>query len=680
MVTGVPQRRLRAAQLAGAAAIGILGAFVVEMPGGCFDARGYPTAVAAVCAAGFCVLAVAGVFSTLGAYRVAGLLRPLLLCGIVVLFLPALGTDPLIAGGIETWCIVLLTRDLFPYRPPARREARVPVETDWVAINGPAVRHLLFVSLLATIVVAGYGIGDRFAAPLVCLLLAFLSLGMTTPRLVECSRTGRRWPVIPMLLILGALPACVRPPLALTFLGIAQAFVLLLFFQPGPRIREIIRLLYGRPALLVLGSFIVLIGLGTMALTFPSAARSGESIDFIDALFTATSASCVTGLIVLDTPGDFSLFGQVVILVLIQAGGLSIMVLSTFAAVMLGHGLGLRQGRAMEEMLSVSPGRSAYPLIRFIVISTFALEAAGAMILTAVHSSHGSNLATSVWNGVFHSVSAFCNAGFALQSDSLIRFHGDPVYLLTIILLITLGGLGFAVLAAGWNRLRGGRTAHVATQVKIVLVVSAVLVLTGGLWYALAEWNRTLATLPPALKVLNALFQSVTLRTAGFNSVDLAPLGASTMLMLMLFMWIGASPGGTGGGIKTTTAAVLVSAIPGLARGGGRVTLFGRRITLDTIYRSAAIAVTSTLIAFGALTVLLATQRMSFEVALFEVISALGTVGLSIGGTVALDTVGKLVIAVTMLLGRTGPLTLALLLGRDGPAKVLRPEARIMVG
>ena len=334
----------------------------------------------------------------------------------------------------------------------------------------------------------------------------------------------------------------------------------------------------------------------------------------------------------------------------------------------------------MEEMLAVTPGRSVYPLLRFIVISTLAVEAVGAAILTWVHASHGHGFALALWNGVFHAVSGFCNAGFALQSDSLVGFRGDPVYLVTMIALITLGGLGFAVLAAGWSRIRVERVTHVATQVKIVLVASGILLVLGWLWYSVAEWDRSLGGLTPGSKVLNALFQSVTLRTAGFNSVDLAPLGASTLLMMMAFMWIGASPGGTGGGIKTTTAAVLVSALPGLARGGGRVTLFGRRITLDTVYRSAAIAVTSCLVAFGALAALLATQTMEFKVALFEVMSALGTVGLSIGGTLSLDAVGKVVIVVTMLLGRTGPLTLALLLIRDGSSRVLHPEARIMVG
>jgi trk system potassium uptake protein TrkH len=262
----------------------------------------------------------------------------------------------------------------------------------------------------------------------------------------------------------------------------------------------------------------------------------------------------------------------------------------------------------------------------------------------------------------------------------MISFRENPWVLLVVASLITLGGLGFAVLAFARLKLQGHRRFGVATQVRLVLIASAVLVVVGTVWFAVAEWDRSLAGLGTVDKLVNALFQSVTLRTAGFNSVDFAPLAPATLLLMMLFMFIGASPGGTGGGIKTTTAAVLLSTVGAIGRGEGRVVILGRKVPLETVYRSAAIAVLAAGVTFAAGAVLLVTQAGRFEAIFFETVSAMGTVGLSLGVTPGLDPLGKAVVILVMVVGRVGPLSLALLLGRRGHGRLGYPEARIMVG
>ena len=493
-------------------------------------------------------------------------------------------------------------------------------------------------------------------------------------------RRGDRLPWLAVVLAAAALPAVVRPELSLSLLAASLAVDLALLVSHTPLFAELLDHFLDRPALLVLVSFLVLIAVGTMLLSFPAASATGHGIHAVDALFTATSATCVTGLIVLDTPHDLSLFGQLVVLVLIQVGGLNIMVLSTFAAILMGRGLGLRGERAIGELLDLQEVRSAYRLIVLIVVTTIAVEAVGAVVLTAAFETRGASWLEAAWKGVFHAVSAFCNAGFALQSDSLIGFQSDPLVLLTIATLITLGGLGFAVLAFAWLRVAGTRRIGLAVQVRVVLVASAVLVAVGWAGIAGLEWGRSLAGMAAGDRALNALFQSVTCRTAGFNSIDLGALHPATVLLMMLLMFVGASPGGTGGGIKTTTLVVLLSAIPAAARGRPEVVLFRRRIAVATVYRSAVIAVVAASVVSVAAMMLLASQSGSLATILFEAVSAFGTVGLSLGATALLDGFGKVVVIVTMLAGRVGPLALALLLGRVGSSRLGYPEASLMVG
>jgi trk system potassium uptake protein TrkH len=611
-------------------------------------------------------------------------LVPVILAVNVGLFVGAFASDPLISGLAILWNLTLLAQHLFPApgAPPAlQRRAATEAEA---AIHrlGPAVRHLAMASLALTVGVVGYRLSGRPLAEGVCLALGYGSLLAAWPLLSRLRAEGRRSVYLVALPVAASLLAAGSPPVMLSLLAVAQGTLLAVLLAQHQTTAELLREFFDHPSRLIAATFATVIVMGTVLLTFPAAAGRGP-ISPLDAFFTATSATCVTGLIVLDTPHDFSAFGQGVILVLIQVGGLGIMTLSTFAALLLGGSLGLRGERALAEMLDLQTAPTAYRLTRFIVLSTLAVEAVGAVVLLPSFLGAGLPAGEAVWRAVFHAVSAFCNAGFALQSDSIVMFREAPVPLLTHAVLITLGGLGFVVLAAVGSRVvRRGRRRPLPVQVKTVLAASALLVAAGTAIYAACEWQRSLDGLSVADKLLNALFQSVTLRTAGFNSVGFGELGAATALFMILFMFVGASPGSTAGGIKTTTAAVLLAAIRSAIRGGAPATLFDREVPRDVVLRSLAIAIISVgVVALGLFALLLFEPRPFLEL-LFETVSAFGTVGLSLGATPELGPAGKLTIIAVMFVGRIGPLTLALLLGTGAARRtaVRYPETRLMVG
>jgi trk system potassium uptake protein TrkH len=281
---------------------------------------------------------------------------------------------------------------------------------------------------------------------------------------------------------------------------------------------------------------------------------------------------------------------------------------------------------------------------------------------------------------VFHSVSAFCNAGFALWSDSLIQFQRDAFVQGVHMALIVCGGLGFTVLAALWLQLRG-TVRRQSLQTRVVLLMSLGLVVGGAILYAMTEWDHSLRSLPSTgEKLLNALFQSISLRTAGFQTVAYDGLERSTILMMIVWMFIGASPGSTGGGIKTTTLAVMLAAIPALIRNQPRALLLRRMIPHDIVYRAATIMTVATMVAVIVIFLLLATHSLPFEKVVFEAVSALATVGLTIGATPELNAFGKWIIALTMFIGRVGPISLALALGSPRQSQITFPEAKLMVG
>jgi trk system potassium uptake protein TrkH len=682
---------LTAARLVGSTALTIVAIFSVEMPDGFLGPANELTTFGSIYAGALLVSTVLVGVGLIRGVDWLGNLVPIVFSVNIGIFVPALITDPLIAALLIIWHMVLMVHHLFPeesefsqFIDRSRLPAMRPVEEWWDAY-GPPARHLVLVALVLTVAVIGFELSRHWVALLVCSVLTVATIAATYRFVRLMFDTGQRAVVLLAIPVVVSVFFLGQPSVALGLLGIYHALTLVLMIARGPIFAEVLAAFFDYPAVLIAAAFISLILLGTLLLTFPEASATGTPIDALDALFTATSATCVTGLIVLDTPHDFSLFGHIVILSLIQIGGLGIMVLSTFGAVIVGGKLGLRGQRALGETLDIHDPRTAYRLALFIVAATFIIEAVGAVFLTFAFASHGYGWGEAIWHGVFHSISAFCNAGFALQSDSIVMFQNDPFALMVFSAIITLGGLGFLVIAgafrSGRAQIQGNqRRTQWSVQVKVVLWASLALVIAGWVLFLGVEWNDSLAGLAPGDKIMNALFQSVTLRTAGFNSVDYGGLQQATILAMLGFMFIGASPGSTGGGIKTTTAVVLFGGVRAIARGEPKVVLFNRRIAQDIVYRSAAIAIVAVLIIGGGLFALLLTEDLPFEMLAFEMVSAMATVGLSIGATGELGAPGKFVIIFVMFIGRIGPLTLALLLGGGKPSPVTYPRTRLMVG
>jgi trk system potassium uptake protein TrkH len=437
-------------------------------------------------------------------------------------------------------------------------------------------------------------------------------------------------------------------------------------------------LLLEHPARLLVVTFVGLCVLGTFGLALPWSSSHGESIGLLDAAFTSVSATCVTGLIVLDTPVDFSLGGQIVILLLIQAGGLGIMTISTSALSLLGRRLSLRQEAVMAALVSQENRADLYRALTRTLGVTALFEIVGAVLLTLEFHRVGEAWPMAAWRGFFTSISAFCNAGFALQSDSLIPYQSRPVVLHVVGVLIIAGGLSPVAIVALPAAIRGKR---IRLQVRVALLSTAALLIAGFVVVGALEWGSSMSALGWLDRIHNAWFQSVTLRTAGFNSVDFNALQPATWMVMMVFMFVGGCPGGTAGGLKTTTAFVLLLSVAGSLRGRTTANAFGRTIPVHTVFKAAAIATMGVLATVVAFTLLLIAQQLPFPVALFEVVSALGTVGLSIGGTGMLDEIGKTIIMVCMFLGRVGPLTVFLILSdRRMPSSWVLPEEEIEVG
>ncbi len=433
-----------------------------------------------------------------------------------------------------------------------------------------------------------------------------------------------------------------------------------------------------RPAQLLVGSFAVAILLGALLLSLPAATVDGRGLTPVDALFTGTSATCVTGLIVKDTGTDLTLFGQLVILALIQAGGLGIMTISTFIALVLGRSIGLREEFAFKQAIGEQRTGRARRLVVFIVLSTACIEAAGAAFLAPGFHGAGYDWPRSVYLAVFHSISAFCNAGFSLFSDSLCGFVDRPGVVLVVSALIILGGLGFGVL---YSLVRGiSRRRRPGLHVQIVLATSVVLLLGGGLLIYLFESGHALAGVGRSHTLLNAWFQSVTARTAGFNTVPISGLREGTLVLLMLLMFIGGAPGSTAGGIKLTTFAVLVLAIRSVVVGRESVVVGGRRITPRTVIHAAVLSFLAAGVIATIGLVLMFSQDKPALPLLFEAVSAFGTVGLSMGVTQDLTSLGKLCIVLLMFVGRVGPLTLLVMMRPRQASVVDYPEAEVAIG
>ena len=438
------------------------------------------------------------------------------------------------------------------------------------------------------------------------------------------------------------------------------------------------------PAQIIIGGFVLLILAGTLLLMLPMSSRSGQATPFNDALFTATSATCVTGLVVNDTYTYWSPFGQLVILLLIQGGGMGVVTLAVAISVIMGKRIGLKQRFVMQEAISAPHMAGIVRMTGFIIRITLIAEGIGALLL-AFRFCPEMGLWRGLWNAVFHAVSAFCNAGFDLMGrkspfSSLTDWSGDPVVILTIAALIVMGGIGFFV----WDDVKQHRL-HLRSyrlQTKVVLAVTAVLLILPALYFffyefTLPQWQG----MPLDERVLNAIFQSVTPRTAGFNSVDLGLLSAPAVLLTIALMLVGGSSGSTAGGFKTTSLAMLFLTIPAVLRKKDSIQVFHRRIPPEVLRCTVAIVMLYLLLFFTGSLLLCCIEGVPMSAAMFECASAVGTVGLSLGITPELGLTSQLILIVLMIFGRVGGLTILYAIsGGHAPAPSQLPQEKIAVG
>ena len=444
-------------------------------------------------------------------------------------------------------------------------------------------------------------------------------------------------------------------------------------------------------------SFVVLISCGAGILMLPKA-TTGENISFIDALFTTTSAACVTGLTVKDTGADFTLMGQTVILALIQLGGLGIVVFGAVLALLLGQALNVRESVAMQDLLSEQTLGKIGNIIAFIFLGTVTIETIGAVVMFPMWDSVPgmvSNVYEQWFCSFFHSISAFCNAGFGLFSDNLVSYQRSWGVFVVICPLIVIGGLGFGVLynifnvakdrlkrIFGKGRYAGTMPRRLTLQSKIVLSTSFILIIAGTVLIMLFEHYAGEGSSKSG-GVLGALFQSVSARTAGFNTIDISAMSDSSKMIIILLMFVGGSPGSTAGGIKTVTLAIIVVSTIAALRKRNKVEIFKRTIPVAVIGRAITVTLLFSLILFTAVLALNITEHgngFTMLDIMFETASALGTVGLSTGITSSLTTAGKFIIIIVMLIGRLGPLTLlAALTFNLKPAKYNYPEEAVIV-
>ncbi|OMG00873.1 TrkH family potassium uptake protein [Paenibacillus sp. FSL R7-0337] len=433
---------------------------------------------------------------------------------------------------------------------------------------------------------------------------------------------------------------------------------------------------------IILLGFVITIFIGTIMLSLPVSSSTGASVGWLNALFTSTSAVCVTGLVVLDTGTDFSTFGQIIILLLIQIGGLGFMTFSVLIAVIMGKKIGLKERLLIQQSSNSIETQGVVRLSLSIVLISFIFETLGALLLTLRWASE-LGVGKALYYGIFHSISAFNNAGFALWSDSLSRYVGDPLVNLVISFLFIIGGIGFIVILDLYRK-RSWKALSFHT--KIVLITSGALCVAGFLFiFGMELFNtRTFSTLSWSERIWAGYFQGVVTRTAGFNSIDIGAMLPASQFFMIFLMFIGASSGSTGGGIKTTTFAVLMLSVFSTTKGNEDVHLLKKRIPQDLVSRSLAVMTISLGVVLGAtflLTMTEYTRHTDILALLFETTSAFGTVGMSMGLTPNLSSMGKYIIIVTMYIGRLGPLTLAFALAQKTVKQKYRyPEDKLLIG
>jgi trk system potassium uptake protein TrkH len=444
------------------------------------------------------------------------------------------------------------------------------------------------------------------------------------------------------------------------------------------------------PAQALTAGFASVILVGAFLLSLPFSTASGKGTPFIDALYTSTSAVCVTGLIVLDTPGFFSTAGQAIILLLIQIGGLGYMTMASLIALTLGWRISLRERMILQEALNQLTMEGLIRFVKRILWIALVVEGVGGILLSLRFLSQYP-LPRALFMGFFHSISAFCNAGFSLFSNNLEAYVLDPLVNLVITCNIVLGGIGYLVISDLYDHSRrAGNSRHLSLHTKLALTVTAALILAGTLFFFLLERTnpQTLGPLPLSAQIMASYFHAITPRTAGFNTLRVGALTQACLFLTVLLMFVGASPGGTGGGIKTTTFGTLVATTWSTIRGKRDVNLFRRRISSESISKAFVLSLLALFLVLLVSTLLLLAERQPFLPLLFEGVSAFGTVGLSTGapGTpCSLSAIfspgGKLLIALTMFAGRVGPITVgAAFLSQATETRFRYPEEKILVG
>ena len=429
-------------------------------------------------------------------------------------------------------------------------------------------------------------------------------------------------------------------------------------------------------------AFAAIVLLGAVLLTLPVSTRSGESCGFLSALFTATSATCVTGLTVFDTGSYWSTFGKAVILCLTEVGGLGFMSVASVVLFMFKRKIGLRQRMVMAQALSLNEMEDVVKLQKWVILGSLSIQAVGMVILT-LRFLPTAGIAQSLKWGVFHAVSAFCNAGFDIfgTGQSVVHLNGDPVVCITLMALVAIGGLGFFV----WEeivRIRQFKKFSVYT--KLVLIASGALILVGaGLFLAL-EWHNpaTIGNMPLWQKILNAFFQSVTLRTAGFAAVDQGMLTEGSKAMSIVWMLIGGSSGSTAGGLKTVTFVVILLFVWTRARGRNTIAVFKRTIPSEKVLDAVTIATIMVSLCFAGAVFISATSPVTFVDSLYETASALGTVGLTANVTGKLSVIAKILIIIFMYFGRVGVLTISLgfLMGNKAKDRFRYADTNLLIG
>ncbi|MDD2506684.1 MAG: TrkH family potassium uptake protein [Candidatus Cloacimonetes bacterium] len=524
-----------------------------------------------------------------------------------------------------------------------------------------------------------YGLLELITAGVNLLLLCFIIIGRLLVKDSGKQTVPLRFDII--MLLLGGLLMFYQAKYVIFFLLIRQTYFIIQYMLFHAFDGKLYKTLTSNPPVSLMLSFALVILIGTVLLMLPEASVQKQVTPFIDALFTATSATCVTGLSVQDTGGYFSLFGQLVILALIQVGGLGIMTISTAFALIMGRRLTLKLENVMHSVVGDNERLDMFQLLKNIVIVTVIIEMIGAILLFFGFARTLSP-SQAMYNAIFVSISAFCNAGFSLFSNSLMSYVDDPVVNLTITSLIILGGIGFAVIIDLYRyAFKLDKVRKLSLHSKIVLSVSAILVLVGLVCLYITEYNGVMQDFSISRRLLSSLFQSVSARTAGFNTVDITSISPASVLVFLIMMFIGASPGSTGGGVKTTTFAVLILSVTSMLRGRRELSLFNRRIALSNFREAASLVTLSLGIVFIVAFLLFLVESLPFDKLMFEVISAFGTVGLSMGITAKLSAAGKILITILMYIGRIGPLTLIYALSmRKHEPNIQYAEEKIAIG